>query len=85
LSVPTHSSLRPVCNATAERHGIKLATLYWNANRPELAGIDQCYERIAGYAVDLVIAQLNNNETGVPDLPHMMLFPGKWMDQRVKH
>ena len=29
-------------------------------NRPELAGIDQCYERIAGYAVDLVIAQLNN-------------------------
>ena len=67
-----------------ERQGIKLATLYWNANRPELAGVDQCYERIAGYAVDLVIAQLNNNETGLPDLPHMMLFPGKWMDQRVK-
>lgn len=67
-----------------ERQGITLATLYWNASRPDLAGIDQRYDRIAGHAVDLVIAQLNSNETGVPELPHMMLFPGKWMDRQTE-
>jgi LacI family transcriptional regulator len=67
-----------------ERQGITLATLYWNANRPDLAGIDQRYDRIAGHAIDLVIAQLNNNEVGVPELPHMMLFPGKWMAPQTK-
>ncbi len=44
-----------------------------------MGGIDQCYDRAAGHAVDLVVAQLNANETGVPDLPRMMLFPGRWV------
>lgn len=67
-----------------ERHGVVAATLAWEASQPHLPGIDQRYDRIAGHAVDLVIAQLNSNETGVPDLPHMMLFPGKWIDQRAQ-
>jgi hypothetical protein len=55
-------------------------TLYWSANTPpSVGGIDQRYDRVAAHAVDLVVAQLNNNERGPPDLPSMMLFPGRWV------
>ena len=36
-----------------------------------------CYEE--NRTSDLVAAQLNANETGAPDLPRMMLFPGRWV------
>ncbi len=55
-------------------------TLYWSKETPHgIGGIDQCQDRVAGHAVDLVAAQLNANETGAPDLPRMMLFPGRWV------
>jgi hypothetical protein len=55
-------------------------TLYWSKQSPRgIGGIDQCHDRVAGHAVDLVAAQLNANETGAPDLPRMMLFPGRWV------
>lgn len=64
----------------AAARGLPTATLYWSdATPPGVGGIDQCYDRAAGHAVDLVVAQLNANETGVPDLPRMMLFPGRWV------
>jgi hypothetical protein len=37
---------------------------------------------VAAHAVDLVVAQLNNNECGVPEVPGMMLFPGRWVAAR---
>jgi hypothetical protein len=33
---------------------------------------------IAANAVDLVVSQLNSNETGVPPWPRMLQFPGRW-------
>jgi hypothetical protein len=55
-------------------------TLYWSKETPRgIGGIDQCQDRVAGHAVDLVAAQLNANETGAPDLPRIMLFPGRWV------
>lgn len=55
-------------------------TLYWSSSTPrDVGGIDQCYDRVSAHAVDLVAAQLNANETGVPDLPRIMLFPGRWV------
>ncbi len=64
----------------AAARGLPVATLYWSDAAPAgVGGIDQCYDRAAGHAVDLVVAQLNANETGVPDLPRMMLFPGRWV------
>jgi hypothetical protein len=33
--------------------------------------------------VDLVAAQLNSNEFGVPALPRLMLFPGRWVGPRA--
>jgi len=58
---------------------VPLVTLYWNGRRKIFGGIDQGYGHIAGSAVDMVITQLNSNETGVPELPRMMLFPGRWI------
>lgn len=60
------------------KSGIAPVTLHWS-KEGGVGGVDQCYDRIAAHAVDLVIAQLNSNETGPPDLPSMMLFPGRWV------
>ncbi|MBC7365600.1 MAG: LacI family DNA-binding transcriptional regulator [Undibacterium sp.] len=68
--------LRGVCREL----GVQVITLYWSADAPRgVGGIDQCYDQVAAQAVDLVAAQLNANETGVPDLPRIMLFPGRWV------
>lgn len=34
----------------------------------------------AANAVDLVVSQLNRNETGGPAWPRMLLFPGRWVE-----
>ena len=77
-------SSMPLFNAlhlrSACRHfDLPAVTLYWGNNTLGLGGIDQCYDRIAAHAVDLVIAQLNSNEVGAPDLPRIMLFQGRWI------
>jgi LacI family transcriptional regulator len=72
-------NLPGVNRAAKELRGPRV-TLYWSEETPRgMGGIDQCYDQVAGHAVDLVAAQLNANETGAPDLPRMMLFPGRWM------
>ena len=43
-------------------------------------GVDQGYDVIAGHAVDLVIAQLQRNERGLPEPPRALLFPGRWVN-----
>lgn len=62
---------------------LPVVTLHWSDEAAAIGGIDQCYDRIAGHAVDLVVSQLDSNETGVPDLPRMMLFPGRWVRPRM--
>lgn len=81
LLVSGHSLLADARLATAcARAGVKLYTLHWDGPTPGVAGgVEQCYDRIAGHAVDLVATQLNANETGVPELPCLMLFPGRWV------
>ena len=73
-------TLLPACR----KLGLRVFTLHWDAATPrEIGGIDQCYDRVAAHAVDLVAAQLNANETGVPDLASIMLFPGRWVAPRT--
>ncbi len=43
-------------------------------------GVAQGYDVIAGHAVDLVVAQLQRNERGLPDPPRALLFPGRWAE-----
>ena len=72
--------LRAMCRAMK----LPIVTLHWDDTTPAgIGGIDQGYDRIASHAVDLVVAQLNSNETGVPDLPRIMLFSGRWIPPRV--
>jgi LacI family transcriptional regulator len=59
---------------------LRVATLFWSrAGSAGLCGVDQAHDQIAAHAVDLVAAQLNSNEFGVPALPRIMLFPGRWV------
>lgn len=70
----------PGLRAAAKGMNLPIVTLYWtNEEADELGGVDQCYDRAASHAIDLVVNQLNSNESGPPDLPHMMLFPGRWI------
>lgn len=43
-------------------------------------GINQCHDRIAAGAVDLVDAQLRRNHVGIPEHPKTMLIIGEWTE-----
>lgn len=74
----------PGLRAACRTLKLPIVTLYWDDSAPAgIGGVDQCYSLIASHAVDLVAAQLNSNETGVPDLPRMMLFSGRWVPPRL--
>jgi LacI family transcriptional regulator len=59
---------------------IPTISLHWVPTEPAIGGVDQSYDMIAANAVDLVVSQLNSNETGVPAWPRMLLFPGRWVE-----
>jgi LacI family transcriptional regulator len=59
-----------------------IINLHWIPTAPEIGGVDQSYDLIAANAVDLVVSQLNSNETGVPPWPRMLLFPGRWVEPK---
>lgn len=65
---------------TCARLGIAMATLHWDGRAGGPPGIDQCHGHIAANAVDLVVAQLHNNEIGLPAFPRTILFTGRWLD-----
>jgi LacI family transcriptional regulator len=65
--------------AAVREAGLPIVSLHWQDETRGIGGVDQCYERVAAHAVDLVIAQLNLNELGPPDLPRIMLFTGYWV------
>lgn len=44
------------------------------------AGIEQAYDLVAANAVDLVVAQLQRNERGLPDPARTLYFPGRWRE-----
>ena len=48
----------------------------------DCVGIEQDYAQIAATAVDLVVAQLQRNERGVPVSPNLVLIEGRWADRR---
>lgn len=84
LIVSAHSLIAdPTLGAAARKLRLPVFTLHWDEDAPpDMGGVDQRYDVIAGHAVDLVAAQLNANETGQPELPCLMLFPGRWVAPR---
>ena len=63
---------------------LPIFNLHWLPTAPEIGGVDQSYDMVAANAVDLVVSQLNGNETGVPPWPRMLLFPGRWVEPIVR-
>lgn len=59
---------------------IGIASVEWQAQFPDIAGIDQNSEWVGASAVDLVARQLAYNETGYPPFPKKLLVGGQWRD-----
>jgi LacI family transcriptional regulator len=59
---------------------VSCVTLYWRESRAYLSGFYQNHEVMAAGAVDLVAAQLNRNERGLPERTKTMLFQADWRD-----
>ncbi len=54
--------------------------LEWRATRPEIAGMNQHNFVTGEAAVDMVVSQIHNNETGVQDFPRATLIGATWVD-----
>jgi len=54
--------------------------LEWRASRPEIAGMNQHNFVTGEAAVDMVVSQIHNNETGVQEFPRATLIGATWVD-----
>jgi LacI family transcriptional regulator len=58
---------------------IGVIQLEWRTSRPEIAGMNQ-HNRVTGEAaVDMIVSQIHNNETGVQEFPRATLIGATWM------
>jgi len=71
--------IRPILGDSVCRR-LAIVTLDTEPEYP-IAGIDQVYEVIGGYAVDGVVAQIHRNERGLPEMPVVTMVEGRW-DER---
>ena len=56
----------------------RLATLNWSLQHPGVPGIDQRSAEIGRAAIDLLAAQLHQNERGIPDCAKTLMIEGRW-------
>lgn len=59
---------------------IGVIQLEWRASRPEIAGMNQHNFVTGEAAVDMVVSQIHNNETGVQEFPRATLIGATWED-----
>jgi LacI family transcriptional regulator len=59
---------------------IGVIQLEWRAARPEIAGMNQHNLVTGAAAVDMVVSQIHNNESGVPEFPRATMIGATWMD-----
>lgn len=57
---------------------IGVATLGWRPDRAEISGVDQQADVLGAAAVDLLVAQEQQNERGIPQHPKMVMTEGEW-------
>lgn len=55
-------------------------TLAWRSDHPEVAGIDQQADVLGAAAIDLLVAQYQQNERGIPEAPKIVMTEGAWRD-----
>ncbi len=59
---------------------VSCTTLYWKSDRSDVSGFYQNHELMAAAAVDMVVAQLNRNERGLPVSEKTTLIQAEWRD-----
>ncbi len=59
---------------------IGVIQLEGRATRPEIAGMNQHNLVTGEAAVDMIVSQIHNNETGVQDFPRATLIGASWVD-----
>ena len=59
---------------------IGVIQLEWRATRPAIAGMNQHNFVTGEAAVDMVVSQIHNNETGVQEFPRATLIGATWVD-----
>ncbi|MEN3941272.1 LacI family DNA-binding transcriptional regulator [Prosthecobacter sp. SYSU 5D2] len=57
---------------------IGLVTLNWQEDRPEISGVDQQAAVLGAAALDLLVAQEQYNERGIPQHPKIIMTEGEW-------
>lgn len=62
----------PACQRPAH------VTLGWRADMPEVPGIDQQADILGAAAIDLLVAQYQQNERGIPEAPKIVMTEGVW-------
>ena len=55
-----------------------LVTLGWRADSAHMTGIDQQAQVLGAAAVDLLVAQEQQNEKGIPEHPKIVMTEGMW-------
>lgn len=58
---------------------VAFVNLDWTPELKPAAGVDQLAEEVGGSAVDIVVEQINKNESGIPRFPKTVLLTGKWV------
>ena len=58
---------------------IGVVQLEWRATRPDIAGMNQHNLVTGEAAVDMVVSQIHNNETGVQEFPRATLIGATWV------
>lgn len=53
-------------------------TLAWRADHDDVPGIDQQAAVLGAAAVDLLVAQYQQNERGIPEAPRLVMTEGVW-------
>jgi len=59
---------------------VDYVTTDWIEAEKEIAGIDQRPDKLGAAAVDLLIAQIQRGERGIPEVPVTTLIEGEWID-----
>tara|TARA_R100000027_G_scaffold2734_8_gene2700 strand:- start:21706 stop:22806 length:1101 start_codon:yes stop_codon:yes gene_type:complete len=59
---------------------VDFATLNWEVEKPQFAGINQRPGDIGAAAMDLLIGQIQRGELGVPAVPLTTMVEGVWVD-----
>lgn len=78
--VPELSELL-ACLPKKKRGSLFCATLDWQKDLPDLPGLRQDHERVGAAAVDLLIGQLERNETGLPENAQGTLVESVWHEE----